>query len=195
MIFEKPFQELKLIAHVSLVLILSTYIHQGFALESLYESIVYTLIVPILMTHHLITSYSFSNAHIKFYGLRTTRVYLQTWGYVLYKSFLDVIIWMLCSDILFQQYVSLSNISLDIIYDLFYVYAMCIMVLSVSSHVLTSYIIVIALSFRSYAPLHLFNMRIPYTLNTIEEVLIIWIAVILMWTTKMVYLRMCAHTS
>ena len=147
------------------------------------------------MTHHLITSYSISNAHIKFYGLRTTRVYLQIWGYVLYKSLVDVIIWMLCSVILFQQYVSLSNISLDIVYDLFYVYAICIMIISVSSNVLTSYIIIIAFSFRSYAPLHLFDMRMPIALNSIEEVFVVWIAVILMWTTKMVYLRMCAHTS
>ena len=148
-----------------------------------------------VMTHHFITSYCVSNTHIKFYGLRTTRVYLQTWGYVLYKSLVDVIIWMLCSDILFQQYVSLSNLSLDIVYDLFYVYAMCIIVLSVSSNVLISYIIVILFSFRSYAPLHLFDMRMPIALNSIEEVFVVWIAVILMWTTKMVNLRMCTHTS
>ena len=135
MIFHKPFQELKIILYLSLVLLLSIYIHQGYEVYALDESIVYTFLIPILITHHVLHTYSFSKNHIKFYGLRTKEVYIQTWYLVLYKSFIDIVIWYVFTYVLFQHYMKLSHISVDIIYDFIYIHALSLIALSVTHHI------------------------------------------------------------
>jgi hypothetical protein len=193
MIFHKPFQELKIILYLSLVLLLSIYIHQGYEVYALDESIVYTFLIPILITHHVLHTYSFSKNHIKFYGLRTKEVYIQTWYLVLYKSCMDIVIWYVFTYVLFQHYMKLSHISVDIIYDFIYIHALSLIALSVTNHIILSYMYVIIFSFRNYFPFHLFKMYIPIKLNTFEEIIIICITACLLWTLKILYLRYSTH--
>ena len=193
MIFHKPFQELKVLVYLSLVLFVSIYIHQGYDIDSLEESIVYTLLIPIMITHHMFDQYSFSKGHITFYGLRTKRIYFQTWYYVLYKSFIDIVIWFLFTHILFQQYMGVSNIFFHIMYDFIYIYMLILISLSLSNHIIVSYIYVIIFSFKSYIPLHLFNIYIPLKLHTFKEVIILALLSLSLWTLKMIFMRYSTH--
>jgi hypothetical protein len=193
MIFHKPFQELKIILYLSIVLLLSIYIHQGYEVYALDESIVYTFLIPILITHHILHTYSFSKNHIKFYGLRTKEVYIQTWYHVLCKSFIDIVIWYLFTYVLFQQYMKLSHISVDIIYDFIYIYALSLIALSVTNKTILSYMYVIIFSFRNYIPFHLFKMFVPTQLHTFKEIIIICTTACLLWTLKILYLRYSTH--
>jgi hypothetical protein len=193
MIFHKKYQELKVLMYLILVVCVSIYIHQGYIIEALEESFVYTFLLPILMTHHLINQYSFSKGHMSFYGLRTKRIYFQTWYHVLYKSFIDVLIWFLFTNILFQFYMGLSNISIVIMYDFLYIYAVAIITLSLSNHVIISYVYVILFSFRVYIPFHLLQIYIPLKLHTAKDAFILVVLAVSLWTLKMIFIRYNTH--
>jgi hypothetical protein len=184
-----------IIVYLGLVVLASIYIHQGYQVESLQESFVYTFLIPLLMIHHLIYHYGFSFSHIKFYGLRTKKIYIQTWFQVMYKSIIDLFIWFLFTHILFLQYMRLNDVSLEIMYDFIYLYALSIISISMTNHIIVSYAIMICIYFISYLPLHLFNILIPENIHTIEEIFIIVLTAYTLWTLKIVYLRLSTHRS
>lgn len=193
MIFHKPFQELKVIMYLCIVLLFSIYVHQGYEVYTLEGSVVYSFLIPVLITHHVLHTHSFSRNHIQFYGLRTKLIYIQTWYQVLFKSFIDIVIWYLFTYVLFVQYMKLSNVSLDIMYDFIYIYALSMIALSVTNNIMLSYMYVIIFSFRSYIPLHLFKMYVPLELNTLKDIITLCMIAWILWTLKMIYLRYSTH--